>query len=139
MVDPAAGHGSPVVIVAFPDEIDVANAAQLGDLLAPAIDSGAPVIIADLSGTDFCDAAGVRQLVEICEQVTSAGSQLRLVIRPDALLRRLLVLLRADHLLPVYPSAEEASRLIAVPEYPLFIPRLQSARPPFGRQPGGTY
>jgi anti-anti-sigma factor len=138
MVGPAAGDSAPVV-VAFPDEIDVANAGQLADLLAPAIDSAAPVIIADLSGTDFCDAAGVRQLVEICDQVASAGSQLRLVIRPDSLLRRLLVLFRADHLLPVYASAEEASRLIAVPEYPLFISRQQPARPPFGRQPGGTF
>jgi anti-sigma B factor antagonist len=132
MVGPAARYGAPV-IVTFPDEIDVANASQLGDLLIPAINSGARVIVADLSATEFCDAAGVRQLVEMCDQVASSGGQLRLVIRTDALLRRMLVMLRADHLLPVYASTEEASRLIAVPEYPLFAARL-----PSGRRPGVT-
>jgi anti-sigma B factor antagonist len=137
MVGPAAGDGAPV-IVAFPPEIDVANASQLGDLLIPAIDSGTRVIVADLSGTDFCDAAGVRQLVVMGDQVASRGGQLRLVIRPDALLRRLLVLLRADHLLSVYASAQEASRPMAAPEYPLLVLRQQPARTPFGRRPGGT-
>jgi anti-anti-sigma factor len=138
MVGPPAGGGASVAVVSFPDEIDVANAGQLGDLLRPAIASGAQVIVADLSGTEFCDAAGVRQLVVLRDLVAGRGGQLRLVIPPEALLRRLLVLLRADRLLSVYASAEDASRPIAVPEYPLFVARAQAARPPSPRRPGIT-
>ena len=86
MIDLAAGDGAPV-IVTLPDEIDVANAGQLRGLLRPAIAAGARIIVADLSATEFCDAAGVRQLVMIRHEASACGGQLRLVIPPGALLR----------------------------------------------------
>ena len=104
MADQAAGDIAPV-IVGLPGEIDVANVGHVYDLLSAALDTGARVIVADLTGTEFCDAAGVRLLVMVRGQAAVRDAQLRLVIAPGALLRRLLVLLRADHLLPVYATA----------------------------------
>lgn len=49
--------GGPV-IVTLPATIDVTNARQIRDRMAAAIASAAPLIIADLSATVFCDAVG---------------------------------------------------------------------------------
>jgi anti-anti-sigma factor len=127
MADQAAGDTTPV-IVALPPEIDVANVGEVYDLLCAAVGCGARVIVADLSATEFCDAAGVRLLVMIRDQAAARGGQLRLVISPGGLLRRMLVVLGADHLLPVYATAEDASRPVAAPQFPLF-----SAPPPNSR------
>ncbi len=45
------------VIVALPAEIDLSNADQVYDQLYAALVSGAPVVIADFTGTRFCDCA----------------------------------------------------------------------------------
>jgi anti-sigma B factor antagonist len=129
VADQAAGDVAPV-IVGLPGEIDVANVGHVYDLLSAALDTGTRVIVADLTGTEFCDAAGVRMLVMVRGQAAARDAQLRLAIAPGALLRRLLVLLRADHLLPVYATAQEASELLALPQYPLF-----TSRPPTPRRP----
>lgn len=55
-----ADNGAPV-IVALPAEIDITNAGQVYDRLSAALASGAPLIIADLTVTAVCDAAGVRR------------------------------------------------------------------------------
>jgi anti-anti-sigma factor len=129
VADQAAGDITPV-IVGLPAEIDVANVGQVYGLLSAALDTGTRIVVADLTGTGFCDAAGVRLLVTVRGQAAARDSQLRLVIAPGALLRRLLVLLRADHLLPVYATTREASELIALPQYPLFVTRPPSPRRP---------
>ena len=69
------------------------------------------MIIANCTATVFCDAAGVRRLVTCQARAAARGAQLRLVIPPGGLLRRLLELLGADSILPVYPSVGEASVL----------------------------
>ena len=61
----------------------------------------------------------MRRLVMIRDEAAAAGAQLRLVIPPGALMRRVLVLLGVDHLLPVYPSIPEASRQPAARQDPL--------------------
>lgn len=96
-------------VVSLPAEIDITNAGQVYDRLMAAAATGAPVVIADCTATVFCDVAGVRRLVMGHAQAAARGVQLRLVIAPGGLLRRLLELLGADSVLPVYPGVEEAS------------------------------
>lgn len=97
------------VVVSLPAEIDITNAGQVYELLMAAAATGAPVVIADCTATVFCDAVGVRHLVMSHTQAAARGVQLRLVIAPGGLLRRLLKLLGTDSVLPVYPDVEEAS------------------------------
>lgn len=97
------------VIVTLPAEIDVINLSQVHARLSAAVASGAPVIIADLTATSTCDAGAVRHLVMIREDAAARGSQLRLVIPPGSLMRRMLVLFGVDHLLPVYPTIGKAT------------------------------
>ena len=123
----------PPVVVSLPVEIDVTNAGQVYDVLIAAAAAGAPVVIVDCTATVFCDAAGVRCLVTGHIRAAVRGVQLRLVIAPGGLLRRLLELLGADSILPVYPSVEEA-RVTAIhpARDPLSLPLMTAA---FGPPP----
>lgn len=67
-------------VVTAPEEIDVSNAGVLREALASAIASGQPVIVADMSGTEYCDSTGLNVLVRALEQVQQAGAELRLVM-----------------------------------------------------------
>lgn len=100
--------GGGPVIVTLPASIDVTNARQIRDRVAAAIASAAPLIIADLSATVFCDAVGADWLHMIGYHSAARSGQLRLVIPPGALMRRMLALLGIDHLLPVYATIGEA-------------------------------
>ena len=118
MNDQPATDSAPVV-VALPAVISAANAALVHGRLSAALASGAPVIIADLSATAVCGTAGVHRLLMISRQAAVRGAWLRLVIPPGAVTRRVLVLMGADHLLPVYSTIAEARTPPAGPQDPL--------------------
>jgi anti-anti-sigma regulatory factor len=104
---------SAPVIMMLPATIDVTNADQVHDRLSAAIASAAPLIIADLSATVFCDAAGADWLRMIGYHAAARSGRLRLVIPPGALMRRILELLSIGHLLTVYSSMTEACEPLA--------------------------
>ena len=60
--------GSTPVIVALPAEIDLSNAEQVYDQLSAALASGAAVVIADFTGTRFCDCACLNRLLRVHNQ-----------------------------------------------------------------------
>lgn len=93
----------PVVVVVLPDEIDFVNADSVGERLAAAIVPGVAVVIADLTVTVFCDCAGVRSLLLAGRRASAVNAELRLVVCARAVLR-ILELLGADQVLPVYPD-----------------------------------
>jgi anti-sigma B factor antagonist len=93
----------PVVVVVLPGEIDFVNADSVGERLAVAIVPGVAVVIADLTVTAFCDCAGVRRLLLAGRRTSAVHAELRLVVRARAVLR-ILELLGADQVLPVYPD-----------------------------------
>jgi anti-anti-sigma regulatory factor len=107
------------VVMTLPAAIDMTNADQVRGRLYAAIASGAPLIIADLSATVFCDAAGADWLRMIGYHAAARSGRLRLVIPPGALMRRILELLGVDHLLAVYSSITEACEPLTGPRHPL--------------------
>lgn len=112
-------QGGAPPIVALPPTIDIFNAGQVHDRLCAAVESGAPVVIADLSATVFCDSAGAHRLHLIVSHAAAKGSRVRLVIPHGSPLRQVLVLLGVDHLLPVYGSIREACQPATGPRHPL--------------------
>ena len=46
-------------VVAFPEHVDESNATQIREQLLAVFDSGAAVVIADMSATASCNPAGV--------------------------------------------------------------------------------
>jgi anti-anti-sigma regulatory factor len=46
-----------------PAEIDVTNAGAVGDTLLALLNRGTPGVLADMTGTRFCDLAGMRAIM----------------------------------------------------------------------------
>ncbi|HWF80454.1 MAG TPA: STAS domain-containing protein [Streptosporangiaceae bacterium] len=104
-----ASKESRAAIVRMPDEIDIANAGRLATELASACDSGASVVVADMTHTTFCDASGARMLVVAQRRAAECGAELRAAVA-SARVRRVLVLLELDAIVPIHPTVEAACR-----------------------------
>ena len=100
--------GTAPVVVTLPTEIDIANADQVFGRLSLAIGSGAGIVIADLTGTDFCGSAGIGAVLMARDRASADGVQLRLALQPSGPVRSLFELLGLDRKLPVYPSLAQA-------------------------------
>jgi anti-anti-sigma factor len=105
-VEPAAWADQRAV-VAFPEHVDVSNAAQIREQLLAAFDRGAAVVIADMSATVRCDHAGIDAVARAYQQAAVRRADLRLVATVPAV-RRLLAAESLDRLVPVYSSVEAA-------------------------------
>jgi anti-sigma B factor antagonist len=97
----------PAVVIALPAEIDMANAAEVGQQLGSAVEPGVKTVIADMTATTFCDSSGISMLVRAHKQAVANGTELRLVVSATPVLRSL-ALASIDHLLPIYPSLSTA-------------------------------
>lgn len=95
--------------MALPDEIDVTNAEHAAGLLRGSSTPGVTVVIADLTGTTFCDSAGIRMLTLVHQEAVAAGVQLRLAVATDGPVMRVLELLELVRILRVYPSVDAAA------------------------------
>jgi anti-sigma B factor antagonist len=109
---PVRRVGGAVVIV-LPDEIDVTNADHVGAELSRARDAETAVLVVDMTGTVFCDSAGMQMLVRARNQAAAAGVALRLAIaaRP---VWRVLELAGADQVIDTYPDLDAATHGLAV-------------------------
>ena len=94
-------------MVAFPEHVDMSNAAQIREQLMGVIDRGAAVVIADMSATAWCDYVGVDAVARACQRAAVCRAELRLVATAPSV-RRLLAAEGLDRLVPVYSSVEAA-------------------------------
>lgn len=92
-----------VAVVTLPYEIDVTIADTVQEELLAVVDTGAALLIADMSKTTFCDSAGVSALVRAFRRATAGGSSMRLVISTPAV-RRVLSITGVDRLVDTFPS-----------------------------------
>ncbi len=104
-----------IAIVVLPAEIDIANSEQVYSLLCAALAPGIDVLVADLTGTTFCDAGGLRAMVRARDRVNVIGAQLRLAV-PSSRIRRLLDLINLEVRLPTYSSIRQAVAAPLIPE-----------------------
>jgi anti-anti-sigma regulatory factor len=103
------------VIVRLPAQIDITSAERAYDRLYAAFASGASVVIADFTATMFCDCSSLRRLAAIQNRAAARDAQLRLAIPPGGPVHRVAQLMDLDHLLPVFPSSQEAAAAGPVP------------------------
>lgn len=94
-------------IVTLPSEVDVKNALDVGCEILGAFGPDTPVVIADMSLTEFCDCTGIRHLLIANDAAKAWGGELRVVVSSDAVLRVMQVL-RVDQALRIYGSLGEA-------------------------------
>jgi anti-anti-sigma regulatory factor len=72
--------------------------------LREAVASGTPVVVADLTGTTFCDYPGFHQLVAIHHLAAVSDVQLRLAMPAEGAVRRWLEFLAHHRLVLAYPG-----------------------------------
>jgi anti-anti-sigma factor len=104
--EPVAWTGRRAV-VAFPEHVDMSNAARIREQLLEVFDRGAAVVIADMSATVWCDYVGVDAVARACQRAAICRADLRLVATAPAV-RRLLAAEGLDRLVSVYSSVEAA-------------------------------
>jgi anti-sigma B factor antagonist len=97
----------PVVVV-LAAEIDVTNSDEAYRQLAAALAQGAPVVIADMTSTTFCDSSGVHAIMRAHEQATAQDVVLRVAVSPGGSVRRVLQLTGAVMVVPVFSTVQDA-------------------------------
>jgi len=97
-------RGIPVVVA--PEEIDITNAPRLRAALLDAASRGRAVVV-DMSGTRFCDTAGLHALVGAHRRAVAEGGRLLLVVAANAVLR-VFTITGLDQVLAHFASLDDA-------------------------------
>ena len=95
------------VVVAFPGQFDISNAGDLAKQMRTAITPGVSAVVADLTGTEFCDSAGLRVIVLAYDWARADNVELRLAVPPGSTLV-VMKLVGLDQVLPIYASLDKA-------------------------------
>ncbi len=98
-----AGRTDASAVVVFPEQVDERQAAEAADRLVAAFREGAGVVVADLSGTAWCDPVAVEALMRAYRYGVVCQAELRLVVSAPAV-EHLVRGAGLDRLVPVYPS-----------------------------------
>ena len=97
-----------VPVVTAPPEVDITNAGQLQAVLSDWLTRGHATVVADMTGTRFCDSAGLMELVRAHRRAVAHGGGLRLVISADTAILRVFTLIGLDRVIPRFASLEQA-------------------------------
>jgi anti-anti-sigma factor len=96
-----------VAVVTVPVEVDISNADNVRDDLLSVVKDSPAVLVVDMSGTTFCDSAGVNSLVRVYQQALAVGATVRLVVTASAV-QRVLAITGVDHLIDTFPTVDAA-------------------------------
>jgi anti-anti-sigma factor len=119
---PAAGYpvqmAGGVPVVTAPAEIDITTSGQLQAVLSEWRTRGHATVVVDMTDTQFCDSAGLMELVRAHRQAVAHGGGLRLVISADTAILRVFTLIGLDRVIPRFASLEQALAQTAAPGGP---------------------
>jgi anti-anti-sigma factor len=82
---PGAQPGT--IVVTLPGGIDLGNAGRVGADLNAAFGPGVGVVVADMSGTRFCDSSGIRELMLAHKRARASNTVFRVVAGPGEVRR----------------------------------------------------
>jgi anti-sigma B factor antagonist len=109
---PATGYSIQITdgvpVITAPAEIDISTAAELQAVLSDWRTRGHATVVVDMTGTRFCDSAGLTELVQAHRQAVAEGGGLRLVIAADGAVLRIFTLIGVDRVIPRFASLEQA-------------------------------
>jgi anti-sigma B factor antagonist len=97
-----------VPVARAPAEMDVTTAGQLRAMLAQRAERGHATQIVDLTGTEFCDSAGLTVLARAHKQALADGGELRLVLPAGGSVVRIFTLTGLDGVIPHFTTLEQA-------------------------------
>jgi anti-sigma B factor antagonist len=100
--------GDDVVIARLSGEVDLSNAAHVGEELGAAVPNSALGLVLDLTATSYLDSSGVHLIFGLAERLRRRQQQLRVVVPEGAPVRRVLRIVELDDAVPVTATVEEA-------------------------------
>jgi anti-anti-sigma factor len=100
--------GDDVVVARLSGEIDLSNAAQLGEELGAGVPNSALGLVIDLTATEYLDSSGVHLIFDLAERLQRRQQQLRVVVPEGAPIRRVLRIVELDGAVPVLATVEQA-------------------------------
>lgn len=103
---PSSGH----LALRVHGELDMTTAPDLAEAVTAALAEPPPLLVLDLSPTDFLDSSGARQVARSARQAGRAGVPVRVVCPKDnRTVRLVLDLLDLQSLVPVLDSIDEVT------------------------------
>jgi anti-anti-sigma factor len=93
-------------------ELDASNVDAVHTALLNHVPNDVPGLVIDLTATTYLDSAAVRILFDIARQLQSSRQQLRLVVPPEGVVRRVLVLTALADVVPVDGEVDNAVRAL---------------------------
>jgi anti-sigma B factor antagonist len=87
--------------------MDLTNADAAREALLAALNQPALALIVDMTGTTFCDSAGITALARAARRAAATGATMRLAVTAPPVLR-VLSLVGIDRLIDVHPSVDAA-------------------------------
>jgi anti-sigma B factor antagonist len=100
--------GVPVVIA--PAEIDTTTAGELRTVLFEWQRRGHTTLVMDMTGTQFCDSTGLRELVRAHDRAVANGGGLRLVIPAEGAFARIFAVTGLDGILSRFGLTQVTGR-----------------------------
>jgi anti-sigma B factor antagonist len=107
-----------VPVVAVPGEVDITNAAELRAALVEAAADGHKTLVVDMTGTHFCDSAGLHVLVRAHKRARADGGDLLLALQAAEVLR-VLEITGIDQVIPAFATLDEALEQAACANEPI--------------------
>jgi anti-sigma B factor antagonist len=96
-----------IPVVTAPEELDITNASMLRAAVLEAAADGRGKFVVDMSGTQYCDSAGLHVLVRAHKQAESNGGAMLVVISTETV-RRVLAVTGIDGLLEHVGTLDDA-------------------------------
>jgi len=94
-------------VVTVPAELDATNSTELSELLASVAGRSPEVVTADMTGTTFCDSAGLHVLARAWELAADSGCELRVALG-DSPAARVIQLVGLDQVIPIYQDVRQS-------------------------------
>jgi anti-sigma B factor antagonist len=97
-----------VPVITAPAELDTTTVGPLRAALLEWHARGHATVVVDMTGTQFCDSAGLRELVRAHKRARAGGGELRLVLPADGTVPRVFTVTGLDHLVPHFAAVAQA-------------------------------
>lgn len=97
-----------ICVASLRGEIDTSNISEIGDVLGAAIGEGSQGMLVDLSEVAYLNSATVKLLFDLAEQMHKRHQQMRLVMTEAAPMRKLILLLKFDLVVPLDKTTDDA-------------------------------
>jgi anti-sigma B factor antagonist len=121
-----------VPVLTAPAQIDITTSSALRAILSQWHSRGHTTVVVDLTGTSYCDMAGLHELARAHKRAAAAGGGLRLVTRADGAFARIFCLSQLDASIPHFATVGQALAQLPAATGPL---RQDPAREPAAAAP----